>query len=125
MRHEFTTKTKREALLRSQGYCEAVGTVYGLEAGQRCNAPLSYGVEFDHYPVQATEEDSNNVENCVSVCKTCHKHKTRTFDVPTQAKSKRVKDRHLGIKKPKKKIQSRGFGSYTPNVKQVDEDYEK
>ena len=124
MRHEFSTKVKRLALQRSTGYCEAVGNVYGLEPGQRCNAPLSYGVEFDHYPIQATEEGSNGLENCVAVCKTCHKHKTRTFDIPTQAKSKRIRDKHSGIKKAKKKIPSRGFKAYKPNVKQVDENYD-
>lgn len=99
MRHEFSKKVKREALRRSGGRCEAQGEVYGLPSGQRCNAPLSQGWEADHYPVAATERDSDGLENCVSCCRTCHKHKTRTFDVPMQAKSKRVSDRHLGIKR--------------------------
>jgi hypothetical protein len=100
MRSEFSKPTRREALRRSGGLCEAVGTVYGLELGQRCNGPLSHGVEFDHYPVPATERDSDGLENCVACCKTCHKHKTRTFDIPVQAKTKRVSDKHLGIRKP-------------------------
>lgn len=100
MRHEFSKPTKREALKRSHGLCEAVGAVYGLEPGQRCNAPLSHGVEFDHYPVPATEHDSDGLENCVACCRTCHSHKTRTFDIPVQAKTKRVSDKHLGIRQP-------------------------
>jgi hypothetical protein len=108
MRHEFSKPTKRESLKRSGGLCEAIGTVYGLDPGQRCNSPLSHGVEFDHYPIAATERDSDGLENCVAVCRTCHRHKTSTFDVPMQAKSKRVQDRHNGIRSTPK-IQSAGF----------------
>jgi 5-methylcytosine-specific restriction protein A len=100
MRHEFSKSVKRDALKRSNMLCEAVGEVYGLLPGQRCNAPLSHGVEFDHYPIAATERDSDGLDNCVACCKTCHGHKTRTFDIPAQAKSKRVSDKHLGIRKP-------------------------
>lgn len=108
MRSEFSKPTRREALKRSGLLCEAVGTVYGLEPGQRCNAPLSHGVEFDHYPVPATERDSNGLENCVACCKTCHGYKTRTFDIPVQAKTKRVSDKHLGIRQPSR-FRSAGF----------------
>lgn len=101
MRYEFTKPTKREALKRSNGYCEAVGKAYGLPSGVRCNAPLSHGVEFDHYPVPATERDSDGLDNCVACCKTCHAFKTRTLDIPVQAKTKRVSDKHQGIDKPR------------------------
>lgn len=102
-RYEFTKKTKREALQRSGGKCEAIGEVYGLEPEQRCNAFLSYGVEFDHYPIPAGVKDSNDLENCVAVCSVCHKFKTRTYDIPMQAKDKRIRDKHAGITKPKHK----------------------
>lgn len=107
-RHEFSKATKREALKRSGGRCEAVGEVYGLEPGQRCNAPLAHGVEFDHYPAPATDKGSDTLNNCVSSCKTCHRFKTATYDVPMQAKGKRVSDRHLGIRRTSQ-FQSRGF----------------
>ena len=113
-RHEFSKATKRAALRRSGGHCEATGSVYGLDPGQRCDAPLSQGVEFDHYPVPATERDSNGLENCVACCPTCHGRKTRTFDIPIQAKTKRVSDRHLGVVKPSGGIQSRGFPKPRP-----------
>lgn len=109
MRHEFSKPTKREALKRSGGLCEAIGEVYGLEPGQRCDAPLGYGVEFDHYPVPATEKGSDTLDNCVSACPACHKIKTRTFDIPVQAKVKRVRDKDLGITSPKRKLQGPGF----------------
>lgn len=112
-RYEFSKQTKREALRRSEGLCEAVGAVYGLEPGQRCNSPLSHGVEFDHYPAPATDKGSDTLENCVSACRTCHRFKTSSFDVPMQAKAKRVSDKHLGIR-PRSSFQSRGFEKADP-----------
>ena len=114
MRYEFSKPTKREALKRSGGLCEAIGERYGLEPGQRCNAPLAYGVEFDHYPVPATEKDSDGIENCVAACRKCHGYKTRSFDIPVQAKVKRVSDKRLGISGPKRKLQGPGFRKAAP-----------
>lgn len=99
-RSEFSKPTKREALKRSEGRCEAIGAVYGLKPGERCNAPLSHGVEFDHYPVPATDRDSAGLENCVACCRACHGRKTAAYDIPMQAKGKRVSDRNLGIRPP-------------------------
>lgn len=113
MRYEFSKAIKREALRRSGGLCEAAGEVYGLKPGQRCNAPLSHGVEFDHYPIAATERDSDGLDNCVACCRTCHRYKTSTFDVPMQAKSKRMQDRHVGIR-PAPKMRGRGFPKAEP-----------
>lgn len=107
-RYEFTKKTKREALKRSGGRCEGDDPVYGLESGERCNADLSYGVEFDHWPLPAGVRGSNTLENCKAVCpKGCHAYKTRKYDIPMQAKDKRIRDKHAGIKKPSKFAGSR------------------
>ena len=97
-RKEFSKKTKREALQRSQMRCEAVGRWYGLEEGQRCGSPLAYGVEFDHIILDANSHD-NSLENCASVCVSCHRRKTSKHDVPTAAKTVRMKDKADGIKK--------------------------
>jgi hypothetical protein len=105
MRSEFTKKTKREAMARAgngdptQARCEAIGRVYGQPERHRCNWPLSYGVEFDHYPDRAADGGSNELSNCVAVCLTCHSFKTRTFDTPQAAKGKRISDKHLGIRR--------------------------
>ena len=97
-RHNFSAKVKRQARERSGGFCEAVGTVYGLPVGKRCNAALAgKRVEIDHYPIPATDEGSDVLENAVACCVKCHAHKTATYDVPMQAKGKRVSDKHLGI----------------------------
>lgn len=97
-RTEFSKQTKREALKRSGGKCEASGTVYGLEAETRCSGSLAVGVEFDHWPVPATDKGSDTLENCMAVCKTCHRWKTSHYDVPMQAKGKRIRDKHTGVK---------------------------
>lgn len=47
------------------------------------------------------------------VCHECHKVKT-AFDMKLKAKVARVRKKHLGITKPKSKIQSRGFAKADP-----------
>lgn len=118
-RHEFKKPTKRDALKRSNGKCEAIGEVYGLAPGQRCNAPLSRGVQFDHWPLPATDFGSDTLDNCVAVCIQCHSYKTRTYDTPMQAKGKRVRDKHTGVSRPAGQIKSRGFGIHESNVRQL------
>lgn len=112
-RYEFSKDTKRQALKRSGGLCEATGDRYGLDDGHRCNFPLAQGVEFDHYPLPATDPGSDTLENCVACCRLCHGIKTRTYDVPMQAKGKRVRDKHMGIRAPSK-LQGQGFRKAEP-----------
>lgn len=105
-RAEFTKPTKRSALQRSGKRCEAAGELYGLAAGQRCNADLSLGVEFDHIILDANSKD-NSLENCAAVCVKCHRFKTRYHDTPLAAKTLRQSDKHLGIRKPSRMLGSR------------------
>ena len=118
MRHEFGIRIKRAALERSGGVCEAVGVVYGLSPQTRCSAILSTsGVEYDHYPLPAHAEGSNMLENCMAVCPSCHAHKTRHFDIPAEAKIKRVRRKHGAAedtRKPRPKIRSRPFQRRDP-----------
>lgn len=110
-RHNFSAKVKRQARERSGGFCEAVGAVYGLPVGKRCNAALDgKRVEIDHYPIPATDEGSDVLENAVACCVDCHRFKTSFYDVPMQAKGKRMSDRHLGIRPPSQ-MRSAGFGT--------------
>lgn len=97
-RREFVKQTKREALRRSGGQCEARGTMYGLPLGMRCFAPLGYGVEFDHVILDANSKD-NSLENCAAVCVKCHKWKTARHDTPLAAKTLRQQDKHSGVGK--------------------------
>ncbi len=98
-RHNFSAKVKRKARERSGGRCEAIGAVYGLRPGQRCNASLDgKRVEIDHYPIPATDDGSDVLGNAVTCCVDCHGFKTTTYDIPMQAKGKRVSDRSLGLR---------------------------
>ena len=89
---------KREALARSGRRCEATGPIYGLPDGQRCEANLGYGVEFDHVILWANSRDSS-LDNCLAVCPRCHRFKTSTHDTPKAAKTVRQRDKiGYGIK---------------------------
>lgn len=110
-RAEFTKATKREALKRSGKLCEAVGTPYGRDPGQRCGLPLSFGVEFDHVILEANSHD-NSLENCAAVCIPCHKFKTTKHDTPTAAKTLRQQDKNNGIKGRKFKWPKRPFNGW-------------
>jgi len=96
-RIEFSKPTKRAALERSGGKCEASGPFYGYPFEFRCNAPLSHGVEFDHF-ILASEGGDASLENCRAVCTKCHAWKTRKIDTPKAAKIKRTRDKHNGIR---------------------------
>lgn len=118
-RREFTKPTKRAALARSGGKCEATGPWYGWPEGHRCNADLAYGVEFDHFDLDANSKD-NSLENCAATCRKCHAFKSRTRDIPLAAKTLRQQDKHNGIRRAKRKIPSRGFGGWKDNTKYLD-----
>lgn len=109
-RKEFTKATKREALKRSGGHCEATGILYGWPSGTGCYNPLSYGVHFDHI-LACSNGGDNSLANCAAVCRSCHDIKTRKHDTPRAAKTVRIQDKHLGISKPKFKWPKRKFGT--------------
>lgn len=97
-RLEFSRKTRREALRRAGKKCEGVGMIYGLVEGFRCNQDLSAGVEFDHDKT-AEEGGDNDLENCVCLCRMCHKYKT-VKDIQRIRKGDRQRDKHDGTFKP-------------------------
>ena len=101
-RAEFSKQTRRDALDRSLGFCEASGAFYGLPANKRCNMPLHKGVEFDHVILEANSHD-NSLSNCAAVCIPCHEFKTRKRDIPLAAKTRRQQDKARGIRKAKPK----------------------
>lgn len=86
MRDEFTKKVKRAAFERAEGKCEI------------CGARLHVGkFAYDHVIPDAMG-GSATLENCQVGCTACHGTKTAEQDVPTIAKSNRVRDRHAGIR---------------------------
>lgn len=106
-RTEFTRKTKQAALLRAGLRCEAAGSRYGFEEGQRCNCSLSLGVQYDHNIPDQLGGD-NSLENCMAICVQCHKYKTRN-DIQQIRKSDRQRDKHTRVIRPAGKIKSAGF----------------
>jgi hypothetical protein len=91
----FPKQVKREALARSGLRCEAVGQLYGLPEGTRCNANLGAGFEFDHIVLWANSRDSS-LGNVAVVCRVCHRFKTSTHDTPKAAKT--VRQSEMGTK---------------------------
>jgi 5-methylcytosine-specific restriction enzyme A len=95
VRREFSKQVKRAAFERAGGYCE------GKPYGQRCGAKLHVGkFHYDHDIPDALGGEPV-IENCVCLCVACHKDKTGKQDIPAIAKTKRIQDRHRGIKKPR------------------------
>ena len=96
MRTEFTKKTMREAYERSEGLCEGI-----LADGTRCNANLAHKPHHYDHIIPDGIGGKNDLQNCQVLCKPCHAIKTGKIDIPMIARSKRVRDKHIGIKKPR------------------------
>lgn len=96
-RREFTTETRKAALKRAKGQCEAVGEFYNLRTGERCTATLANGFQFDHIILEANSKD-NSLENCACVCLPCHRIKTRLLDIPLAAKTRAQGEKHQGLR---------------------------
>lgn len=92
-RFEFSRLVKRAAYKRADGRCEARGAIYGIEGGDvRCHAFIGPGnVKYDHWPLPAIDDGSDTLENCMAICPRCHKFKTANYDVPMQAKGRRIR----------------------------------
>ena len=97
MRREFSAKVKAQAALRANGHCE------------NCTRKLLTGDHnYDHDLPDAMGGEPT-LENCKLLCRACHQEKTSVRDVPTIAKSNRVRRKHLGIKKRKRTIPGKRF----------------
>lgn len=99
MRREFPKQVKRDAFLRANGKCE----------GQNCGARLTLGKYHYDHDIPDGLGGEPILDNCVVLCVACHKVKTTTKDVPAIAKTKRIQDRHNGIKKPRTITRWRNF----------------
>lgn len=109
VRTEFKKPTMRDAFARCEGLCEGL-----LSDGTRCNANLKHKpYHFDHIIPDAIGGD-NSLVNCQVLCVSCHNDKTRKIDVPIIAKSKRIADKHNGIKTPRARLRSQGFRKASP-----------
>lgn len=89
MRTEFSSKVKVTAWIRADGHCE----------NKKCGAKLfTANVEY-HHDIPCELGGNNSIDNCVVLCKTCHRASTSTKDIPRIAKAKRVERKHIGAHK--------------------------
>lgn len=88
MRQEFSAKTKLQAWERSKGTCEA------------CGNKIVSGTEYDHR-IACEFGGGASLDNCVVLCRPCHAKKTFGEDIPAIAKSRRIRKRVAGIRKPR------------------------
>lgn len=93
MRREFSKAVRAAAFQRAGGRCEG------------CGAKLMPGrFAYDHVLPDALGGDPT-LENCQVLCSggraTCHGIKTAERDVPATAKADRIREKHLGIRRPK------------------------
>jgi hypothetical protein len=96
-RLEFTKQTKREAYDRSRGICECF-LCPQLRRPEGCGRPLGIANTYYEHIVQDGIRQDNSLDNCAVLTKTCWQEKTAMHDLPTIAKSNRVRDRARGIR---------------------------
>lgn len=103
-RREFSKKTKAAAWERAGGICEADG----------CDAP---GEEYDHIK-ECWEGGDNSLSNCMLLCWSCHNAKTnevkglRAWGNHFRPRIVSTSEKRDRKRKPKSKIQSRGFSKH-------------
>ena len=96
-RREFSKKVKIAAYIRADGHCES------------CGADLR--VRMVHYDHDLADDLGGEpvLENCKVLCVPCHKEKTRKNDTPKIAKGRRIRERAMSIRKPRRITQWRKF----------------
>lgn len=88
-RIEFSRRTKHITWVRSQGHCE------------KCTAKLFPGNIEYHHVTECTFGGDDSVGNCLALCRACHQ-KITGARAPVIAKSSRIRDKHIGIKRPRR-----------------------
>ena len=92
-RQEFSERTKAMAMLLGDWKCE------------RCRTPLDSRqrdtVRFNHR-IPDYFRGNNDIGNCEVLCITCDNKQTYGKDIPAIAKSKRIRAREAGIRKPRR-----------------------
>ena len=89
-RQEFSKSTKLTAFQRSNGYCE----------NPECRTRLYAGKYEYHHDRECAFGGDNSVDNILVLCIGCHRAIT-SQQAAVIAKTGRVRNRHIGIKKPR------------------------
>jgi len=99
-RAEFSKRTKLQAFDRAGGRCEL------------CGVKLSVGyIEYDH-AIPCVLGGEATLDNCVVACRSCHRLKTSSKDIPIIAKSNRQRAKHIGIKRGRSSFQTNRDGPF-------------
>jgi len=99
MRRAFSKAVKRAAFERANSKCEIPWCCANLTVGK---------FHYDHIIPDGLGGEPT-LDNCAVICVACHKSKTTKRDVPAIAKTKRIQDRHHGIRKPRTITRWRNF----------------
>jgi len=90
MRAEFSKATMRAAYARAEGKCE------------HCGVKLwGYSRPEYHHKLESYLGGANTLDNCCVLCRICHDLTTKGRR-PEIDKTRRLSDKHMGIKKRKK-----------------------
>ena len=100
-RRNFTSETKRLAVIRSGGICEchllAKAGVPGFML-DGCGLSIGVGNCFFEHVNTSWHSGDNSLDNAAVLTRTCWRNKTRTYDLPKIAKTKRQQNMRFGIK---------------------------
>ena len=96
-RQEFSKRTKLLAFERAGGRCE------------NCTARLQTGSVEYHHDREAIFDGANDLDNCVVVCRGCHRTIT-SKRAAVIAKSTRIRNKHIGIERQRSSFQTNRDG---------------
>jgi 5-methylcytosine-specific restriction enzyme A len=125
MRYEFNKTQKRQMAERSGGICEAgraeTHAFYGMAPNDNCERKA---IDFDHIIATGLAQTPIlDIDEGAHVCLVHHKIKTHVHDRPKIQKAKNIREKAIGITKPKKAWPSRKFSSaYKSNTKFINGD---
>lgn len=88
-RREFSARVKVAAFERANKRCE------------RCNSLLIAGKFRYNHRIPDALGGEPTLENCEVLCLACDSKQTYETDIPAIAKSKRIRKRNAGIRKPR------------------------
>lgn len=108
MRREFSRAVRAAAFERARGCCENIDA-----DGERCGKKLFPGdIHYDHVIADSIGGEPT-LDNCAVLCRAHHAVKTATLDTPRAAKTKRIRDKHIGAKPPSRhRWPSRPFSAW-------------
>lgn len=104
MRQEFPGKVRLAAFERAEKRCE------------RCRAILVIGKYRYNHRIPDALGGQPTLENCEVLCIGCDSEQTYKTDIPAIAKSRRIRKREAGVRKPRTMTRWRKFDGTVVNA---------